>query len=94
MPGGSLRLPEPQSWVGVAVGSAAVALSASAAGSQSARQLLACRPLRPGAQGAEKVAPLAELAWDTLGRVSEGVQVLCVGRGEWEGATGLLEKQS
>lgn len=41
MPGGSLRLPEPQSWVGVAVGSAAKALSVSDAGSQSSRQLLA-----------------------------------------------------
>lgn len=40
MPGGSLRLPEPQSWVGVAAGSAAVALSASDAGSQSSGQLL------------------------------------------------------
>lgn len=40
MLGGSLQLPEPQSWVGVAAGSAAVALSASAAGSQSSGQLL------------------------------------------------------
>lgn len=41
MPRGCLRLPEPQSWVGVAAGSAAVALSASDAGSQSSGQLLA-----------------------------------------------------
>lgn len=41
MPGGSLQLPEPQSWVGVAAGSAAEALSASDAGSQSSGQLLA-----------------------------------------------------
>lgn len=40
MPGGSLRLPEPQSWVGAAAGSAAAALSASAAGSQSSVGLL------------------------------------------------------
>lgn len=76
MPGGSLRLPEPQSWVGVAAGSAAVALPASAAGSQTLDSCLPADPSGRELRAPERVAPLAELARDTLGRVSEGLQGL------------------
>lgn len=54
-----------------------------------------CRPLQPGAQDTERPTPLEELARNTLGRVSEELQMPRTMEARKETrAPGLLEKQS
>lgn len=70
---GSLRLPEPQSWVGVAAGSVAVAACLGCWQPELRTGLHPAERLQPGAwDTGERPTALAGPAQDILRRVSEG----------------------